>query len=95
MLKYKILGAFTVIIKLLSRPVHEIMVLIVGHCQILNVHASLHTCAHLAELLQLTYTKYGCRYECKVKMGLVARKLVFRVSDKASFKPVSSATDTS
>ena len=28
-------------------------------------------------------------------MGLVVRKPVFRVSDKASFKPVSSATETS
>ena len=28
-------------------------------------------------------------------MGLVARKPVFRVSAKASFKPVSSATETS
>ena len=28
-------------------------------------------------------------------MGLTARKPVFGVSDKASFKPVSSATDTS
>ena len=27
-------------------------------------------------------------------MGLVARKPVFGVSDKASFKPVSSATET-
>ena len=28
-------------------------------------------------------------------MGLIARKPVFRVSDKASFKPVSSATENS
>ena len=28
-------------------------------------------------------------------MGLVARKPVFQVSDKVSFKPVSSATETS
>ena len=33
--------------------------------------------------------------ETKHKMGLVARKPVFGVSDKASFKPVSSATETS
>ena len=30
--------------------------------------------------------------EVNYYMGLVARKPVFRVSDKASFKPVSSAT---
>ena len=29
------------------------------------------------------------------EMGLVPRKRVFGVSDKASFKPVSSATETS
>ena len=29
------------------------------------------------------------------KMGLVARKPVFRVSEKASYKPISSATETS
>ena len=32
---------------------------------------------------------------CKGYLGLVARKPVFRVSHKASFKPVSSATETS
>ena len=50
MLKYAMLGAFTVIVELSSRPVHEILVLLVWHCQILKVHASLYTCAHLAEL---------------------------------------------
>ena len=32
---------------------------------------------------------------CKIYMGLVTRKPVFGVSDKASFEPVSSATGTS
>ena len=31
----------------------------------------------------------------EIHMGLVARKPVFGVSDKASFKPVSSTTETS
>ena len=31
----------------------------------------------------------------KYHLGLVAKKPVFGVSDKASFKPVSSATETS
>ena len=37
-------------------------------------------------------SKVGC---CYYNMGLVARKPVFGVSSKVSFKPVSSATETS
>ena len=40
------------------------------------------------------YTLGMYRFPCK-HMGCVATKPVFRVSDKASFKPVSSATETS
>ena len=35
-----------------------------------------------------------CKIEGILYMGLVARKPVFDVSEKASFKPVSSATET-
>ena len=40
---------------------------------------------------------HHCRYDrhcLQISYGLVARKPVFGVSDKANFKPVSSATET-
>ena len=39
--------------------------------------------------------KDGFNWCEQYEMGLVARKPVFGVSDKASFKPISSATETS
>ena len=60
-----------------------------------------HTCRTPRSTLTLVhdsvYIKLGERrsVRAKVKLSLVARKPVFGVSDKESFKPVSSATETS
>ena len=54
-----------------------------------------------SNVIKRDITWISCESAClvvnliKIYMGLVARKPVFGVSDKASFKTVSSATETS
>ena len=53
------------------------------------------TLQHLSLPVSLSVRSETEKYIIEDHMGLVPRKLVFRVSDKVSFKPVSSASEIS